>query len=218
MTMGSVPCEVCILAPCRAGAICKIFTRVTVDARTGTRPAEHRFRSLHPVLHGAPGRPNQNCTHFRGRGSRSPSAGRVLLVYGVIAGGRERRGMRHTAGSYVQGPYLLVHQRLYRWTDGAKSGSASGDSSTDATAVSRRFCILARSAVTRSTSDTLAVRSRWSSSSRARCRRPQRRTNTHSATMPFAVDHWTGARRRAPAQGGPVLRAVVPAVAGSGHG
>ncbi len=50
MTMGSVPCEVCILAPCRAGAICKIFTRVTVDARTGTRLAEQRFQSLHPGL------------------------------------------------------------------------------------------------------------------------------------------------------------------------
>src|SRR6266545_2577096 len=27
--------------------------------------------------------------------------------------------MRHTPGSYVIGPYLLLHQRVYRLTDGA---------------------------------------------------------------------------------------------------
>jgi hypothetical protein len=37
MTMGRVPCVVRILAPCRAGAICMIFTRVTVDAGTRAR-------------------------------------------------------------------------------------------------------------------------------------------------------------------------------------
>jgi hypothetical protein len=36
-TIGRVPCEVCILAPCRAAAICKIFTSVTVDAGTRAR-------------------------------------------------------------------------------------------------------------------------------------------------------------------------------------
>jgi deazaflavin-dependent oxidoreductase (nitroreductase family) len=27
--------------------------------------------------------------------------------------------MRHTAGAYAVGPFLLVHQRIYRWTGGA---------------------------------------------------------------------------------------------------
>lgn len=34
--------------------------------------------------------------------------------------------MRHTAGSYVIGPYLLLHQRVYRWTRGAVGRHAAG--------------------------------------------------------------------------------------------
>ncbi|HMG42683.1 MAG TPA: nitroreductase family deazaflavin-dependent oxidoreductase [Acidimicrobiales bacterium] len=34
--------------------------------------------------------------------------------------------MRHTAGSYVIGPYLLLHQRVYRWTRGAVGRHAGG--------------------------------------------------------------------------------------------
>jgi deazaflavin-dependent oxidoreductase (nitroreductase family) len=34
--------------------------------------------------------------------------------------------MRHTAGSYVIGPYLLLHQRIYRLTRGAVGRHAGG--------------------------------------------------------------------------------------------
>ena len=34
--------------------------------------------------------------------------------------------MRHTAGSYVVGPYLLLHQRVYRVTGGAVGRHAGG--------------------------------------------------------------------------------------------
>jgi F420H(2)-dependent quinone reductase len=34
--------------------------------------------------------------------------------------------VRYTAGSYVLGPYLLVHQRLYRWTNGAIGKHVAG--------------------------------------------------------------------------------------------
>jgi deazaflavin-dependent oxidoreductase (nitroreductase family) len=36
------------------------------------------------------------------------------------------RAVRHTPGSYVIGPYLLLHQRVYRWSGGAVGRHVGG--------------------------------------------------------------------------------------------